>query len=218
MCTMDEIFLLRRRSFRMDARSIYSGPCCTACVQNVQNGCENCNTLYSTTLQRLGVFMKTVKRYTQNVSNIPGIGKISCCHLLIKNLTRPSGTELEMLLNPENSCAQVVSKISGMLDSLCRLSAQAVSRLSKMTKLYFIKIFLNRLPETRTEQYCISGVRIVQNGKWRQTITNWNNFIYQKTDQVLTLQLDGVKLYIKEQVETTKNIWADRYYDRISTN
>jgi hypothetical protein len=41
-----------------------------------------------------------------------------------------------------------LSKTSGMLDGLQHFSAQAVSKMSKKTKMYFIKALLNQPSET----------------------------------------------------------------------
>jgi len=61
-----------------------------------------------------------------------------------------------MLSNSEKRCTQGVSKTSEMLDLIQYFSAQAVSRMSKMTKMYFVKKFLNQTPKN-TGQTVLHG-------------------------------------------------------------
>jgi hypothetical protein len=70
-----------------------------------------------------------------------------------ENLNRQLEAESEMLLIFEKRCAQTLSKISGMLGGLQHSPAQAVSRMSKKTKMYFINEKLNWPSEAGTKQY-----------------------------------------------------------------
>jgi hypothetical protein len=81
------------------------------------------------------MFMKNAAHYVQEVSKSSEMGKISFLPFVKENLNRHSKANAEILRNIENSCAQAVSKISGMLGHLRRLCAEWLSNMSKKTKM-----------------------------------------------------------------------------------
>ena len=86
-----------------------------------------------------------------------------------ENLNRTYNLNMEIgelkTKKQNNNSLKAVSKTSEMLDIIQHFSAQALSRMSKITKLYFIKKFLNRSSEMLKKRYCTRGVQNVHNGR-----------------------------------------------------
>ncbi len=82
------------------------------------------------------------------VQDVPAFAGLS----VNDNLNQTSLMLFENHIKPETRCAQLISKISALLDNIRLAAAQTLSRMSKKTKLYFMKVLLNRLLETWAQQ------------------------------------------------------------------
>ena len=107
----------------------------------------------------------------RRMSKMWGLEQESKMWAVNKNLNRQLETGTEMLLNLKNSCARPCSRISEMLDKSQWFCAQGLSRMSKITKMEFIKKRLNQSPEIRVEQHCAGCVQNEDLGGSRSVVT-----------------------------------------------